>query len=130
MTRKPNRLPVNFWDRLDALPPVAVRLLAKKSNKKPMSAMAMSDEEISVASGLSMKEVRFLSTQIDWSCVDVHSARVFLKACKVDVTSRKDMMRVNDYLRSTPAPRWKYILHSDHYETTFKPLLKLYAGLK
>ncbi len=129
MTKKTTRLPINLWERLDALPPFVVRLLAKTKGR-PLCKQAMSDQEISTASGLSLKEVRFLSSQINWGAVDIYSARAFLKACHVDVTSRIQMRRVNDYLTAGRGPRWKYILHSEHFETTLKPLLKLYASIK
>lgn len=125
---KPWHLPVNPWQRLDVLPPCAVRLLAKKGNAIPLAEQAMTDDEISQASGLHPATVRLISFRLDWLGVDLPVARAFLKACGVDVTSESDMRRVRDYMKGKP--KWKYLTHSPQFNTTFKPLMKLYAGLR
>ena len=125
---KPWHLPVNPWQRLEVLPPCAVRLLAKKANDIPLAEQAMTDEEIAASSGLSVTVVRLISWRLDWHGVELPVARAFLQACGVDPTNESDMRRVRDYIGGKP--KWKYLKHSPQWLTTFQPMMKLYAGIK
>lgn len=121
------RLPLNIWDRIHRLPPCAVRLLAKKGNRLPLAQQAMSDEDVAEAAGLTVATVRLISRRTDWNGVELYVARDFLRACRCDPDSRADMARIRDYLSG--APKWKYLKHSPHFISTFKPLQKLYASI-
>lgn len=117
-------IPHNFWARLDTFPPCAIRLLARnKGQHVRFSERAMNDQQIAAASGLSVTVVRLLSHMTTWNGVEMQVARAYLKGCGIDLTDRRDVLRLRDYL--SRVTKWKYLRYSPLYESTFKPILAL-----
>ena len=113
-----NRLGVRktFWEWSEKIPPVLVRLLAKRNRRQPMTY-----EEIIVASKLPPVLVATISGSTDWRGIDLPTMKSFLQACKVDFCDGKQMDRVDNYVRDNPT--WQYLRKSPewhHYEALIR----------
>ena len=110
---------MTFWTRANHFPPVLVRLLAKRPHGP-----ALTDQEISRASGLPLMRVHMLSQSTDWSGVDLITMRQFLIGCGVDFCNSTQMERVHKYL--VKRPTWKYLRVSPHWRPLYEPLMRIY----
>jgi len=107
-----------FWKQCERYSPILVRLLARHPHGKPLT-----DEEIAVRSGntLTPLQVADLSQRATWGSVDVLTMRRYLTACGVDFCNRKQMKRIDAYLRSKP--NFKYLRTSPAWNSFYLPLM-------
>lgn len=110
---------MSFWTRAETIPPILVRLLARRRHGPPLT-----DAEISAASGLSVAQVFAISQCTDWSGIDLPTMRKFLVACEVDFESFTQMKRVDSYLASNPT--WQALRKSPQWKPYFEPLMRRY----
>ena len=113
-----------FWKRCDLIPPILVRLLARRRHGPPLT-----EVEIAKASGLDPYHVYSISNNLDWRGIDLPTMRAFTVACGVDFDNRIQMKRVESYLKSKPT--WQYLRKSPDWIVYYQPLLrKLYNSAK
>lgn len=111
-----------FWDKAERFPPVLVRLLARHRHGPPLT-----DHEISKATGLPPVQVQCISHCTSWHGIDLPTMRSFLMGCGVDFENVDQLERVDSYLRSKPAPTWKYLRLSPNW-AFYKQLMMLYKN--
>lgn len=119
--RKPIR---SFWDKLDLLPPVACRLLARKTLATGR-ACPLSDEEIAKRAGMSLAKVKSLSWQVSWDEVPVGDARRFSEACGVEFDNRRNWQKQMAQLKSN----FLYLRKSGEWEG-MKEKIQLWKATK
>jgi hypothetical protein len=112
---------MNFWTRSERIPPILVRLLARRKHGPPLS-----DREIAEASSLPIHQVFCISQSLTWDGIDLPTMRKFLTGCKVDFENTKQMDRVEAYLRIKPAPSWQHLRMSPDWLTFYAPLIRRY----
>lgn len=110
---------MTFWERADNLPPILVRLLARKAHGRPLAL-----HEIAEASRLPIIEVYYLSESTSWDGVPVNKMRSFLSACGCDFCDPKQMRRVDGYVQSKPT--WQYLRKSPDWRAYYEPLMRRY----
>lgn len=102
---------------MDKVPPNLCRVLARKGRK------AMTNQEISDASGLTIKRVGEISKLTSWGKVDVGQASAFAAACGVDLIKqgqvRKYLMRKEGcrLVHLEKSPNKKYLTELCRIET-------------
>ena len=111
---------MTLWQKLDSLPPVVIRLLAKNADGS-----AMTDEEIMSRSGLPRFVVKHLSFMPDWDEVTVANARLFLEGCDCDLTDPARVRTINRYLRRDP--KFTHLRRSRDFPE-FRLMLEVYAA--
>tara|TARA_R110000824_G_C14820770_1_gene636696 strand:- start:150 stop:512 length:363 start_codon:yes stop_codon:yes gene_type:complete len=112
-----------MWDYLDKFSPALVRLLARrKTGKSKRAIVALSNQEIAIASSEPVNRIITISMMTNWEEVPVGTARRFCDACGFDPFSSADRNRASAYLRS--GPTFKYLKKHPHWDTFFKPLIK------
>lgn len=112
---------MTFWSRAASLPPILVRLLARRRHGPPLT-----DAEIAQASGLSVHQVFILSQCTSWEGIDLPTMRKFLIGCEADFENSQHMDRIDYYLRAKPAPTWKFLRKSPSWNSFYKPLMLKY----
>lgn len=117
---------LNFFDKLATFPPIVCRLLARRTQVNG-KAVALTDEEIAAASGLSLTKVRSLSWLTSWDDVSVSELRAFSLACGVDFTSRDSMRAHRSYINN--APKFTYLRKHRDWRTFFEPMVRAYLSL-
>lgn len=110
---------MTFWQRSSRIPPILVRMLARRRHGPPLT-----DTEIATASGLAPSQVFAIAQCTDWTGIDVPTMRRFLQACGVDFEDRKQMVRIDAYLRARPS--WQYLRTSPLWRSYFEPLMCRY----
>lgn len=111
----------NFWDILRKYPPVLCRLLAKDRDG------ALTDEDISAISGLSLSDVYSISNQVSWNGIAIDKAERYLKGCMLDLARADHRRRAYDYLRKKGT--FAYVSKSPVYRDQLLPralILKRY----
>ena len=109
------------WDRLNEFPPALVRCMAREKIKGKR-VRALSDEEVAIASDLSVDIVRGVSVQSSWDDIPVGLARKFCEGCRFDPLVSEDRNRAGSYMRSNP--QFTYLKEHPHWVKTFLPLVK------
>lgn len=112
----------NPWEILVKYPPVFVRLYAKERAGSRMHC-ALSDQEIAIRGQLDLEKVRAISKMTSWDNVRVGDARKFCKGCNFDPFNYLDRNRISAYSRKGT---YAFLRRSDHWETTFLPLIKIF----
>ena len=112
---------MTFYQATNRYPPILCRLLARRKNGPPLT-----DKEIADRSGLTVFEVKTLSTLTRWDDVPVGTMWKFLVGCGTDFCKWADMKRIDAYRRSRPT--WKYLRRSGRWLDYYEPLLKAYAA--
>lgn len=118
MPRK-NRL--TLWQKLARFTPMTVRLLARKSSPTGRP-VAMSDDEISLASGLALARVKGISWSESWDGIPVSDMRDFMLACGIDIGDRDCVRQIGSYLSRGCA--FTYLRRHPDWRSTFEPLMK------
>lgn len=111
-----------IWERMDVYCPLILRLLARKRRGRPLTTLEIAD-----ASGLPVTTVEAISWSVDWSGIDVPSARAFMKGVGIDLASRDDVRRIRMYLRTSPKDprrRFPYLRKSPEWKTRYLPMLE------
>lgn len=117
----------SFFDRASFFSPILIRLLARKKNAGPLN-----NYEIAKISGLEEWEIAALSSKLDWRGVDIPTAKLFMKACGIDLENPADVKRVVVYLSGSTvngikvAPTFRYLRSSPDWQSFFCPLLLKY----
>jgi hypothetical protein len=107
-----------FYKIAERYPPVLVRLLARNGGK------AMTNEEIADSIEFTAYRIQLISEQRDWSNLSFNECKLFTAACNLDFTSRKDINRIECYLRKNNGrPSFKYLTSSPGWKTYYFPLL-------
>lgn len=114
-----------FWDRLREFSPIVCRLLARHPHGPPLS-----DKEIALRSGLTHLTVVVLSDELSWDGVKVATMRAFIQACNLDFEDKRQMRRVEAYLRALKSgkinKKFAYLERSPDYESYYLPLRARY----
>lgn len=114
------------WKHLEKNPPWLVRLLARRKVKTKV-VVAISDEELAIAAGMTVDRVRAISYLRVWDAVPVAEVRAFCLACGFDPFSRVARNRVDCYtnaIRTGRCTGFTYLRKSPWWLTTFKPLIE------
>lgn len=113
-------MPSLFWNRVDTLPPIMVRLFARRRVIRNGRTIALSNSEISKASGLTQPHIFCLSESTDWEGVTIPHFRDFTHGCGVDFFDPDAMRYIANYLRRPNAiPSFSWLRLSpdwDYYE--------------
>jgi hypothetical protein len=117
--------PLTLPEKLDRFPPLVVRLLARTSRSEG-GQRALTTAEIAARSGLSISEVKTLSTFTTWTDVSIGTMQAYLKGCGADLDNR-DWLRKNAaymaHIRSLP----RYLRKSAEWATVFEPLIRVWV---
>jgi hypothetical protein len=116
---------LTLHERLRRLPPVAIRLLARKPTGKSSSSNDMSDEEIARRSGLPMADVKSLSWALSWDDVPVAKMLAFSKGCGIQLDNRLEIRRAWVMLKRGSG---SYLRRSPRWESQYKELVKHYLA--
>jgi hypothetical protein len=115
------------WTVFDEFPPIFVRILAREKvipNQKATSAVrVLSDEEISIRSGLTPDQVDSISQKHDWETVPVGTARLFCLGCNFDMF---DWRVRNSAFALAKGGSFAYLRSSPEWKSKYMPLLKEY----
>ena len=84
---------LNFVKYFDRLPPYLCRVLARKGG------MALTNQDISAISGLTVKRVGEISKLRSWGSVPLAQINAFARACGVDLINQSS---VRKYLKRGP----------------------------
>jgi hypothetical protein len=114
-TRKDN------WTEFDKYPPILVRLLAREKTSTK-SVRALTNEEISIRSGIVRERVEEISRMLEWEC-PLHEARLFCTGCSFDPLDALDRNRAGAYLRG--GPKWTYLRAASCWRNVFVPLVTI-----
>ncbi len=113
---------MSFWTRSEKLPPILVRLLARRPHGPPLDTL-----DIAVASGgLSAYQVDIISHATNWNGIPFDHMRAFLTGCGVDFENSKQMERVASYLRSRPT--WQHLRKDKLWRAYYQPLMLRYRA--
>lgn len=112
----------SFWKRFDDLPPILVRLLARKSHSRELTTV-----EIAERSGLTPYQVTAIGLSLNWDGIDVQTAHRFCVACNVDFCNSKQMHQTMQYLKKTK-PTWQHLRFSPEWVTLYEPLMIRYMN--
>lgn len=128
--KKPTTTP---WDYFTKFPPWFVRLLARRK-VRTKCVVAMGDEEIAIAAGMSVDRVRAIYNQRSWANVPLNEIRAFFAACQFDPFECTHRNRAYAYLAAVKSGRcsgYSYLKKSPWWKTTFEPLiLKMKGGAR
>lgn len=119
-----NRTP---WVYLREYPPIYVRLLAKHPGSGVSAHLAITDEEIAIASGMTIDRVREISRMNSWDPIPWGEIRRFTLACKFDPTNPVDRRRAAAYeiaCKTRNKTPFQYLRNSPKFESQFLPLLQ------
>lgn len=114
------------WRRIEKLPPILCRLLARHPRGLPLT-----NSEIAARCRLSRQHVAFIATRPTWDDVGVAEMREFLAGCGLDFCSSSTMKRVDVYLRDVRAGRVKlsrYLRRAPHFQDELAHLVPLVAA--
>lgn len=115
---------LTIWAKLDAFPPIACRLLARKQVDTG-GVVAKTAEEIAEDSGLTVFDVNSLSWLTSWDSVPVSKARSFMEGCGIYLDSRESVRSHRAYMKRDPS--YKYLRKSTQWNEFYKPLIIQYA---
>jgi hypothetical protein len=118
----PNNGKKSPWEILTNYPPVFVRLYAKERSGARMH-RALSDQEVAIRGNLPADVVRRLSRMTTWDNVTVGDAHKFCIGCNFDPFNYLDRNRISAYSKRCS---WAFLRRSDHWDTTFLPLIKIF----
>jgi len=110
------------WEVLKKYPPCIVRVFAKQPTKGTR-VRALSNEEISIESGIPVERVFQISMSTRWDNISVKEMRAFIKGCGFDPFNSSDRNRANAYFRRDFGRKFKYLKDSPWFESTFKPII-------
>lgn len=117
--------PLKFSERLDRYPPILVRLLAVRGNRRRGSlSWAMTDQQIAGASGLPMSEIKRLSYSTTWNDIPVATMLRFLAACNVALENKRAFKRFEFWRR---AGMLSHLHRSPEWESYFVELVEIWA---
>lgn len=100
--------------------PVVCRLLARRTINHN-HVVALTDEEIRDASGLTMADVKALSYTLSWDNVPLSKMLGFSKACGVDFDDRQALQR---HSKMMDGNRFAYLRRSPLWKTHFQPIFR------
>ena len=110
------------WEIFDFFPPIFVRLLAREKVGKS-AVRVLTDEEISIRSGLGVEVVQEISELHNWDTVTLRIAQQFCKGCNLDIF---DWRVRNSAYALASGGSFAYLKCSQEWKTKFLPLLRKY----
>lgn len=113
----PGNAEIGLWDRFVVVPPILVRLLARRGNPPKL----IHDEAI-LNYGLSPAELAGYSWSLLWDNIPVTRACIYLKACNVLLSDREAWNRTRQYMQRDK-PNWSHLKNSPEWDR-FEPMLK------
>lgn len=103
-----------------------VRLAARRSTGGK-HVVALSHQEIAIASGITFARVLEISESFDWRRVFISEVEAFCRACNFDPTCAGDRERQREYIRrcqkQSPGRPPHYLMCSPFWATQFLPLI-------
>lgn len=130
MSRKRSKRHPCLWDCMRHYPPFYVRILAKKK-RAVFEDLAMSDEEVTIRSGLTINRMREISRMRNWADVTLGEFKAFAVGCDFDLTNPADRRRIIQYKYVCKKRRKRpflYVTKSKLFESTFLPLIRMMAS--
>ena len=91
---------MTLLDRLNRCPPAFCRLVARKNRGRA----PMTRRDIASASGLSLRQIDYLSPRLTWSGCSTATMSAFAAACGVDLLNPE---RHFDWLRRRKRSAWR-----------------------
>lgn len=126
MGRPRHSATLQFWEALEAFPPIFVRLAARR-RVAGKNVTALSHEEIAITTGIPLERIVEISESFTWENVTIGEARSFCRACEFDPTRAEDRERQREYLRSCqkryPDRPPHYLRNSPWWNSQFQPLI-------
>ena len=110
-----------FWKKLDLFPPAIVRCLA--ADKSPGKSVALTDDQISERSGLSVARVQEIYWEKSWDDVPCGDMKKFVVACNVDFGDAEVMKVLSRRIGSNSGFKWKHLRSSPNFKL-YQQLLK------
>lgn len=114
-----------FWDRLREFSPIVCRLLARHPHGAPLTT-----GHLASLTRLSPYKILALSELTSWDPVSVEDMRSFVVACNLDFEDKRQMRRVEAYLRALKSgkinKKFAYLDRSPDYESYYLPLRAKY----
>lgn len=118
---------MNFWESLDAYPPLVVRLCARRS-KGGKNVVALTNQEIAIETGIPLIRINEISQLLSWEYMTISEARRFCQACRFDPTMASDRKKQAIYTRvcqiKRPNQPPQYLRNSPLWTTYFLPLIQ------
>lgn len=119
-----------FWDKLDAFPPIMVRLLAR-TNTQGGGVRPLTNEEVAANWRLTdpsrkASDVISFSWKMSWDGVPIGQVRGFTEACGIYLEDRNNLRKHSVYVRRVPT--WKYLQRSPLWAELFSPLARAYLA--
>lgn len=126
MARPRHASTLQFWEALEAFPPILVRLAARRC-VAGKNVVALSHQEIAITAGIPLTRVVQISESFSFDDVTVGETRRFCAACNFDPTRPADRERQREYLRQCQIRQMHqppyYLRHSPWWESQFQPLI-------
>jgi hypothetical protein len=90
--------------------------------------VALSHQEIAIASGIRLSRVIAISFLLSWDDVTNRETEAFCRACNFDPTNSADRERQREYIRTClkkhPERPPHYLVSSPHWQEQFLPLIQ------
>jgi hypothetical protein len=113
------------WEHLEKNPPWFVRIMARRKVRAKV-VVALSDEELAIASGIPVARLKAIYNQRNWGSVTLREIQAFCQACGFDPFSCADRNRVYAYRAAIKEGRcegFAYLKKSPWWTSTFQPLI-------
>lgn len=112
------------WGVFDEFPPVFVRLLARErilnANGKTSAVRVLSDEEISINTGMDIGKILRISELSEWDTISIADAKRFCLGCNFDLF---DWTVRNSAYALAANGSFAYLRSSPDWGKKYKPML-------
>lgn len=122
----------NFWKLIGEYPPPQVRLFAKTPGGG-RTASAISDEELAIATGITLARIREINYSPTWDGVTLSEMKAYFVACNFDPTNSVHRRRVEQYYHvcmNRQTRPFLYLRRHPKWESQFLPLVKLLKAME
>lgn len=102
------------WNKFRLFTPPVIRLLAVKRTQG--SAIALTDEEISEASGLSVKRIKEIYWSKTWNDIPLGEVKRFFDGCGFNLDDSYDVKLITKKLKANTNFKWKHIRVSENHK--------------
>lgn len=109
------------WNKLDALKPGLIRLLA--TDRAHGHPRALTDTEIAARCNLPLNVIQFIQWEKSWDAISYGDMKEFFKGCGFDLNDRRDVEYITGRLQGKRGFKWKHLQRSPHHKF-FHKLLK------
>ena len=111
-----------FSDYLDHYPPCVCRIIARTKSQFRRT-QSLTNAEIAAKAGMTVNEVRLLSSLTSWDNVTVDQMWRFSRACGLDFNNPYAMNRTYYFILRKSTVKWQWLWRSREWESFLKPLI-------